>query len=469
MNRRVFNGVSGLRHFGLAAALTVAAVTAASPAAASDTEPALPPALAPITTLYSVAPCDPNGPTTADGALATDLNSKLNADMAGYLTAYRVSCAREVVEAVRARGFASRAAVIAIATVIVETHLQNIDEMVDHTSLGLFQQQDWWGTREQRLNPDYATGKFLQKMVELYPNGSWASAPIGTVCQKVQVSAYPDKYQVQAADAQIIVDALWAPAPQPSYALSGDWFRTGEFTPAVVQRSGSVWEWNIKRSQSGGAADVKFTYGDADMVPVAGDWDGDGDWTPGVVANESNSRRWYLKNSLAGGVSDVNFLYGGKDYIPVAGDWDGNGTFTPGVVSRDNGAWKWELRNANSGGAVSATLRYGNSNTWPVAGDWDGNLTWTPAVVDDTDGPRRWFLKNDLGTDGLADVQFNYGSHGTYPVPGNWNGATAATEPGIVENFESRVWRWYLKNSVSGGTADEYFDYGNDAPYPYPF
>ncbi len=254
-----------------------------------------------------------------------------------------------------------------------------------------------------------------------------------------------------------------------SYALSGDWFRTGEFTPAVVQRSGSVWEWNIKRSQSGGAADVKFTYGDADMVPVAGDWDGDGDWTPGVVANESNSRRWYLKNSLAGGVSDVNFLYGGKDYIPVAGDWDGNGTFTPGVVSRDNGAWKWELRNANSGGAVSATLRYGNSNTWPVAGDWDGNLTWTPAVVDDTDGPRRWFLKNDLGTDGLADVQFNYGSHGTYPVPGNWNGATAATEPGIVENFESRVWRWYLKNSVSGGTADEYFDYGNDAPYPYTF
>ncbi|MEV0156576.1 hypothetical protein AB0H57_23010 [Micromonospora sp. NPDC050686] len=54
-------------------------------------------------------------------------------------------------------------------------------------------------------------------------------------------------------------------------------------------------------------------------------------------------------------------------------------------------------------------------------------------------------------------------------MPGNWNGATRATKPGIVENFESRVWRWYLKNSVSGGTVDKYFDYGNDAPNPYPF
>ncbi|KAB1916109.1 hypothetical protein [Micromonospora sp. AMSO31t] len=255
----------------------------------------------------------------------------------------------------------------------------------------------------------------------------------------------------------------------PSYALAGDWFGTGEATPAVVQRNGAVWEWHIKRTQSSGFSDLKFSYGDADMVPVAGDWDGDGRWTPGVVANEVNSRRWYLKNSLSGGVSDVDFLYGGKDAVPVVGDWDGNGTSTPGVVSADSGAWKWELRNANSGGGVSNTLRYGNVNTWPVTGDWDGNGTWTPAVVDDADGPRRWFLKNDLTTDGLADVQFNFGSHGTYPVPGDWNGATAATEPGIVANYDERMWRWYLKDTVSGGVDDNYFDYGNDAPYPYTF
>ncbi|GAB3981235.1 hypothetical protein V1634_28775 [Plantactinospora veratri] len=453
--------------------LTMAGVTLgiAAPAAAAAgpvPDPALPPALAPMSAAYTTVACDPGGPTANDAALATQLNSQLKSDMKGYMSAYRVSCAREVVEAVQARGLASRAGVIAIATVIVETHLQNISEEVDHDSLGLFQQRASWGTRAQRLNPTWATDAFLNKMIRLYPNNSWASAPVGEVCQAVQVSAYPDKYQVQAADAQIIVNALWNP-PSASYALSGDWFGTGQSTPAVVLRDGAVWQWHIKRSQSGGVSDLSFRYGDAHMVPVAGDWDGDGDWTPGVVANENNSRRWYLKNSLAGGVSDVDFLYGGKDSVPVVGDWDGTGTYTPGVVSKDGGAWKWELRNANSGGGVSHTLRYGNANTWPVTGDWDGDGLWTPAVVDDTDGPRRWYLKNDLDGDGLADVQFNYGSGGTYPVPGNWNATTPATEPAIVQNFENRVWRWHLKDSVSGGVADRYFDYGDDAPYPYPF
>ncbi|MFC6018217.1 hypothetical protein ACFP2T_18655 [Plantactinospora solaniradicis] len=460
-----------MRQVCMVLALTATALAATAPAAVAGPlpDPALPPALAPLSAAYETVACDPGGPTANDAALATQLNSQLRSDMKGYMSAYRVSCAREVVEAVRARNLASRAAVIAIATVIVETHLQNISEEVDHDSLGLFQQRASWGTRAERLNPTWATNAFLNKMIRLYPNNSWASAPIGEVCQAVQVSAYPDKYQVQASDAQIIVNALWSPPPVAAYALSGDWSGTGEFTPAVVLRTGSVWEWHVKRSQTGGVADLTFRYGDAHMVPVAGDWDGDGDWTPGVVANENNSRRWHLKNSLDGGIADVNFLYGGKDSIPVVGDWDGNRTSTPGVVSKDGGAWKWELRNANSGGGVSHTLRYGNANTWPVTGDWDGNGSWTPAVVDDTDGPRRWFLKNDLDTDGLADVQFGYGDHGTYPVPGNWNGATPATEPGIVQNFENRVRRWHLKHSVSGGVADEYFDYGDDAPYPYPF
>ncbi|MEE6263151.1 hypothetical protein [Plantactinospora sonchi] len=460
-----------MRQVGVTVALAATALVAAGPAAASGTsaDSAGPPALAPLSAAYETVACDPNGPTPTDAALATQLNSQVNSDMRGYLTAYRVSCAREVVEAVRARGLAARAGVIAIATVIVETHLQNISEEVDHDSLGLFQQRASWGTRAQRLNPAWATNAFLDKMIRLYPNNSWASAPIGEVCQAVQVSAYPDKYQVQASDAQIIVNALWSP-PAAAFALAGDWFRTGMSTPALVRRTGSVWEWHIKRTQSGGNGDLTFRYGDAHMTPVAGDWDGNGYWTPGVVANENNSRRWYLKNTLAGGESDVDFLFGGKDYIPVTGDWDDNGTTTPGVVSKDNGAWKWELRNDNSAGGVNHTLRYGNANTWPVTGDWNGDGTWTPAVVDDTDGPRHWYLKNDLDpTDGNSDLDFTYGSHGTYPIPGNWNGTTTATEPGIIQNFENRVWRWHLKNTVTGGVADKYFDYGNDAPYPYPF
>ncbi|MEU9837503.1 hypothetical protein AB0D67_38710 [Streptosporangium sp. NPDC048047] len=178
----------------------------ASPATA---EPAPRPTTASeVTAAYQLAACDPNGATSADAALATQLNGTLRAKMRGYMSAYRVSCARMVIKAVHDRGLDPRAAVIAIATTIVETSIQNISEEVDHDSLGLFQQRASWGTAAQRLNPTWATNAFLDKMLRVYPNNSWKTAPIGQVCQAVQVSAYPDRYQEQAADAQIIVNTV---------------------------------------------------------------------------------------------------------------------------------------------------------------------------------------------------------------------------------------------------------------------
>jgi hypothetical protein len=197
---------------GLVVVLAVSAglLAGAPPAGATDVDAIRPAAPFDPLAAYSVAPCDPNGPTTADAELASRLNSQLQGDMRGSMTAYRTSCARMVVAAARARGLARRAATIAITTVIVETHIQNIDVEVDHDSLGLFQQRASWGTRAQRLDPTWATNAFLDAMLRRYPNGSWQSAPIGEVCQAVQVSAFPERYQPQAGDAQIIVDALWA-------------------------------------------------------------------------------------------------------------------------------------------------------------------------------------------------------------------------------------------------------------------
>ncbi|MGC4862791.1 VCBS repeat-containing protein, partial [Micromonospora sp. DT41] len=196
------------------------------------------PALASPALAYQTVACDPRGTTSLDAALATSLNSQLRADMRGYMNAYRTSCARMIVNAAKARGLAQRAAVIAVTTAIVETHLQNISEEVDHTSLGLFQQQEWWGSRAQRLNATWATNKFLSVMESKYPNRSWMTAPIGEVCQTVQVSAYPDRYQVQAGDAQIIVNALWDGA--------------GTAAPALMRDDGdgtmTLWRWSSSGS-----------------------------------------------------------------------------------------------------------------------------------------------------------------------------------------------------------------------------
>jgi hypothetical protein len=175
-----------------------------------------------------VAACDPNGPTSADGTIAAQLNASLAAKMRGYMSAYRVSCARMVVNAVRARGMDSRAAVIAITTTIVEASIDNVAEELDHDSLGLFQQRGSWGTAAQRLNPTWATNAFLDKMLKVYPNDSWKSAAVGDVCQAVQVSAYPERYQPQADDAQKIVNALWSGSSTPPAGPDGHRVQIGD-------------------------------------------------------------------------------------------------------------------------------------------------------------------------------------------------------------------------------------------------
>ncbi|WP_305788052.1 tachylectin-related carbohydrate-binding protein [Symbioplanes lichenis] len=165
--------------------------------------------------------CVAGGPASADAATATRLNRVLTGSMAGAMDAYRVSCARAVTDAVLDRGLGERAAVIAITTTIVESTIRNVTGG-DRDSVGLFQQRDSWGPYADRMNPAKATGKFLDKMQSEYPGGSWRTAPIGEVCQAVQVSAFPERYQPQAADAQRIVDAVsLTAAPEPAVSVYG--------------------------------------------------------------------------------------------------------------------------------------------------------------------------------------------------------------------------------------------------------
>ncbi|MGW8364283.1 peptidase M23, partial [Streptomyces wedmorensis] len=159
-------------------------------------------------------PCDPAGPSATDGVLADQLNPQLHAKMAGYLDAYKMSCARMVTQAVKDRGLNQRAAAIAIATIIVESSMNNYSQAVDYTSLGLFQQQDWWGSREERLDPVHATNAFFDEVERQYPGGSWNDEAIGDVCWNVQRPREDLRYLygVEAADATVIADALWAGA-----------------------------------------------------------------------------------------------------------------------------------------------------------------------------------------------------------------------------------------------------------------
>ncbi|WP_345578844.1 hypothetical protein [Nonomuraea rosea] len=158
---------------------------------------------------YATAACDPAGQTEADAAVATQLNATLGGTLRGAMDAHRVSCARMVIKAVAQRAQPERAAVIALAAAMVESGIQNVSEERDDGSLGLFRMRAAWGSSAQRLDATWAANAFLDKMIRLYPDRAWVTAPIGEVCQAVQVAAHPVRYQAQAADAQIIVNTVW--------------------------------------------------------------------------------------------------------------------------------------------------------------------------------------------------------------------------------------------------------------------
>jgi hypothetical protein len=330
---------------GSAGAAPVGAATAAPAAgAAAPAEPTplhtpLPAEITiPTLAAAATAACDPGGTNAGDTAAANALNPALTKDMRGNMSAYRASCARRVVQAVRERGLDRKAAVIAISAVIVETHLQNISEEIDHDSLGLFQQRASWGTAAQRLDPIWATNAFLSSMLSKYPNNSWmnanSDAEIGAVCQRVQVSAFPDRYATQVSDAKIIVDYLWT--------VSGG-RPTGHVGHEVQDASGS---WTGLRTLPGLAGAQYF---DGPAVTVAGTPDG----TSQVMAvglndllyhnlRHADDGTWTGWRAVPGAGGAPNFA---ASVVTGAGLPDGSAQFL--AVGKSNGLLYHTIRNAD--------------------------------------------------------------------------------------------------------------------------
>ncbi|WOP17545.1 hypothetical protein [Raineyella sp. LH-20] len=110
-----------------------------------------------------------------------------------------------------ARGLPPRAGSIAMATAYQESGIRNLD-YGDRDSVGLFQQRpsQGWGSRDQILDPYYATDAFYTGLVKV---DGWQTGDITTVAQTVQRSGHPEAYRKHEQNARTIASVLSGQTP----------------------------------------------------------------------------------------------------------------------------------------------------------------------------------------------------------------------------------------------------------------
>lgn len=124
----------------------------------------------------------------------------------GTYTTAQIENATTIYQVSVSLGLPPYAAVIAIATAMQESSLNNLN-YGDRDSLGLFQQRpsQGWGTAAQITDPVYAATKFYDALVKVK---NWQGIPLTQAAQDVQRSAYPDAYAHWQTDAEYLVSTV---------------------------------------------------------------------------------------------------------------------------------------------------------------------------------------------------------------------------------------------------------------------
>lgn len=125
-----------------------------------------------------------------------------------------------IAETATTHGFGRDGQILGIMAAMGESGLRNIDYgdwetsgFTNHdgtptSSIGLFQQQDWWGTAEERMDPTTAASLFYARLARL---DSWEEMEPTYAIHRVQVNSDPQHYARFEQDAISIVDALSGP------------------------------------------------------------------------------------------------------------------------------------------------------------------------------------------------------------------------------------------------------------------
>lgn len=125
--------------------------------------------------------------------------------------------AATIVGTASALGLGREGQILGVMTAMGESSLRNIDygdwetsgftnpDGTRTSSIGLFQQQDWWGSVEQRMDPETAATLFFTRLARL---PGWQQMEPSHAIHRVQVNTDRDYYSRFEADAIAVVDGL---------------------------------------------------------------------------------------------------------------------------------------------------------------------------------------------------------------------------------------------------------------------
>lgn len=114
-------------------------------------------------------------------------------------------------------GFDRDGQIIGVMTAMGESGLRNIDygdwetsgvtnpDGSRTTSIGLFQQQEWWGSVEERMDPASAAALFFERLSAV---DGWRDMEPSHAVNRVQINTDPEHYARFEDDATAVVDAL---------------------------------------------------------------------------------------------------------------------------------------------------------------------------------------------------------------------------------------------------------------------
>lgn len=125
--------------------------------------------------------------------------------------------AATIVLTAQSLGFGRDGQILGVMTAMGESSLRNIDygdwetrgftnpDGTRTTSIGLFQQQDWWGSVDARMDPATAASLFYARLGGLE---GWQQMEPSHAIHRVQVNTDRDYYAQYREDAAAVVDAL---------------------------------------------------------------------------------------------------------------------------------------------------------------------------------------------------------------------------------------------------------------------